>query len=90
LDVRVKALSYSIPAVDLTAEEWSQWSKRIVRERPLRALAKMWRAALEFLGVGKRGALLEETIERTLVRTLFGAMASAGTGELPVEVRYGR
>ena len=73
-DVRIKALSYAIPRVDITAEEWVRWSKRVLRKRPLRAVTKMWRAALEFLGVGKRGALLDETIERTLVRTLFGAM----------------
>ena len=73
-DVRVKALSYAIPDVDLAAEEWTRWSKCVARKRPLRALAKIWRAALEFLGVAKHGALLDETIERTLVRTLYGAM----------------
>lgn len=73
-DVRVKALSYTIPAFDLTLEQWEAWSRLAASKRPLRALQKMGRAAAEFLGIGKRGPLFEETFGISLVRTLRHAM----------------
>lgn len=73
-DVRVKALSYTIPAFDLTPEQWEAWSRLAASKRPLRALQKMGRAVAEFLGIGKRGPLFEETFGISLVRTLRHAM----------------
>jgi hypothetical protein len=73
-DVRVKPLSYTVPAFDLTLEQWEAWSRLAASKRPLRALQKMGRAVAEFLGVGKRGPLFEETFGISLVRTLRHAM----------------
>ena len=73
-DVRLKALSYAVPAFDITPEDWHAWSKLARSKRPLRALGKMARAATELLGLGKRGALFEETFGMSVVRTLRGAM----------------
>jgi hypothetical protein len=40
----------------------------------LRALTKLVHAALEVFGLGKRTMLFEQSFERLMVRTLFGAM----------------
>ena len=69
-DVRIKMLAYSIPAFDLTPDEWRQWARLAASKRPLRALQKLWRAALEFFGLGKRGVLFEEAFAMSMVRTL--------------------
>jgi SAM-dependent methyltransferase len=73
-DVRLKALAYAVPIFDLTPEEWTRWSTPASRKRPVRALMKMWRAGMELVGLGKQGALFDETFERSLTRALFGAM----------------
>ncbi len=69
-DVRIKTLAYSIPAFDLTPDEWRRWARLAASKRPLRALQKMGRAALEFFGLGKRGILFEEAFGMSMVRTL--------------------
>jgi SAM-dependent methyltransferase len=69
-DVRIKTLAYSIPAFDLTPDEWRRWARLAASKRPLRALQKMGRAALEFFGLGKRGVLFEEAFGMSMVRTL--------------------
>ena len=69
-DVRIKTLAYSIPAFDLTPDEWRRWARLAASKRPLRALQKMGRAALEFFGLGKRGVLFEEAFGISMVRTL--------------------
>ena len=73
-DVRVKALSYAVPAFDITPEDWQAWSRLARSKRPARALGKMARAFVELLGLGKRGSLFEETFGMSIVRTLRGAM----------------
>jgi SAM-dependent methyltransferase len=73
-DVRIKTLAYSIPAFDLTPDEWRRWARLAASKRPLRALQKMGRAALEFFGLGKRGVLFEEAFAMSMVRTLRHAM----------------
>jgi SAM-dependent methyltransferase len=73
-DVRIKTLAYSIPAFDLTPDEWRRWARLAASKRPLRALQKLGRAALEFFGLGKRGVLFEEAFGMSMVRTLRHAM----------------
>jgi SAM-dependent methyltransferase len=66
--VRVCPIAYVIPEFQLSPEEWRAW-KRLPRiKRPLRAMEKMWRAALEFIGVGKKSILFEEAFAMRLVR----------------------
>jgi ubiquinone/menaquinone biosynthesis C-methylase UbiE len=72
--VRIKSLSYVVPLFELTPDEWERWSRSARQRRPMRAFTKMWRAALEFTGFGKKGPLFEEAVERSLTRALFGAM----------------
>jgi SAM-dependent methyltransferase len=74
MDVRLKALSYAVPAIELTPEQWERWSKIASRRRPLRALTKLFQSALEIFGLAKATLLFEQTFERLMVRTLFGAM----------------
>ena len=73
-DVRIKTLSYSIPAFDLTPEEWHEWTRLATSKRPARALRKVARGVAEFFGLGKRGPLFEEAFGMSLVRTLRHAM----------------
>jgi ubiquinone/menaquinone biosynthesis C-methylase UbiE len=73
-DVRLKVLSYAIPAFDLTPEQWDAWSRLAVSKRPIRAAGKMMRAVAEFFGAGKRGALFREDLGISVVRTLRHAM----------------
>ncbi len=73
-DVRLKALSYAVPSIELTPEQWERWSRVASQRRPVRALTKLLQAALELFGVGKTTILFEQAFERMMVRTLFGAM----------------
>jgi SAM-dependent methyltransferase len=73
-DVRLKALSYAVPSIELTSEQWERWSRIASRRRPLRVLTKLFHAALEVFGLAKATLLFEQTFERQMVRTLFGAM----------------
>ena len=68
IDVRVCPIAYIIPEFQLSANEWRQWKRLPRRKRPLRALDKMWRAALEFAGAGKASVLFEEAFAMRLVR----------------------
>jgi SAM-dependent methyltransferase len=74
VDVRIKTLSYALPAFDLTPDQWQRWSRLAGSKRPVRAVRKMARAMAEFVGAGKRGPLFEETFGMSLVRTLRHAM----------------
>src|SRR5215510_9968780 len=69
-DVRVKPLAYTVPGFDLTLESWENWTRLASSKRPQRALAKIGRALIELVGLGKRGALFEDTLALSLVRTL--------------------
>jgi SAM-dependent methyltransferase len=73
-DVRLKPMSYSLPEFDLTLGEWNAWTRAARSKRPIRALAKMWWAVVEGLGIGKRGRLFEQAFGITAVRVLRGAM----------------
>jgi hypothetical protein len=66
----VKPLAYTVPGFDLTLDDWHSWTRLAASTRPRRALSKMWLAFLEVFGLGKRGALFEDTFGITLVRTL--------------------
>jgi SAM-dependent methyltransferase len=65
-------MSYVIPEFELTADEWQAWRALAVSKRPARALGKMWRAALELFGAGKKDVLFEEAFAMRLVRLLRG------------------
>ena len=70
VDVRVCPIAYVVPEFELSMEDWRSW-KRLPRvKRPLRAVEKMWRAALEFVGAGKQSVLFEEAFAMRLVRLL--------------------
>jgi ubiquinone/menaquinone biosynthesis C-methylase UbiE len=69
-EVRIKPISYVIPEFDLSREEWLRLEKFWLRKRPLRALQKMGRAALEFFGAAKKSLLLEEVFAVQLIRLL--------------------
>ena len=73
-DVRIKTLSYAIPAFDLTPEQWQAWTALARSKRPVRALQKIARGIAEFFGLGKRGPLFEDAFGMSLVRTLRHAM----------------
>jgi 2-polyprenyl-3-methyl-5-hydroxy-6-metoxy-1,4-benzoquinol methylase len=68
VDVRVCPIAYVIPEFQLSADEWKQWRALPRRTRPLRALDKMGRAALEFAGIGKGSILFEEAFAMRLAR----------------------
>jgi len=69
-DVRVKPLAYTVAGFDLTPETWEDWTRLAHSKRPQRAFAKIGRALSELVGLGKRGALFEDTLALSLVRTL--------------------
>jgi SAM-dependent methyltransferase len=69
-DVRVHPISHVMPLYVLTADEWRQWCVYTRSKRPTRALHKMWRAALELAGLGKKDVLFEEALAIRLAREL--------------------
>ena len=73
-NVRVKPLSYAIPAFDVTPEDWARWSALADTRRPARALARMGRAALELIGVAKTSVMFPEALAMSVIRTLRAAM----------------
>lgn len=70
VDVHVCPIAYVIPEFELSLDEWRSWQRLPRVKRPLRAVEKMWRAALEFVGAGKDGVLFEEAFAMRLVRLL--------------------
>lgn len=71
----LKPLSYAVPHYDMDAARWRALSELAASKRPLRALRKMWLAALEMFGVGKTGPLAEDAFMRDLARLLHDAVA---------------
>ena len=65
-------ITYVIPEFELTAADWRAWRALGTSKRPVRALGKMWRAALELVGAGKQDVLFEEAFAMRLVRLLRG------------------
>lgn len=66
--VHVSPIAYMIPEFELSLDEWRAWQRLARTRRPLRALEKMWRAALELAGAGKQSVLFEEAFAMRLVR----------------------
>jgi ubiquinone/menaquinone biosynthesis C-methylase UbiE len=73
-EVLIKPLSYAIPALEITPEEFDDWARLSTTRRPRRALQKMGRAVLELLGLGKKTTLFEEALAMSVVRMLRHAM----------------
>lgn len=69
-DVRLHPISNVVPLFVLDRGQWRDWTRYAASKRPLRAIEKMWRAAREFIGVGKRDVLFEEAFAIRLVREL--------------------
>jgi hypothetical protein len=69
-DVRLCPISYIIPEFELTPDDWRAWKQLPRTKRPIRAMGKMWRAVLEFFGIGKGSVLFEEAFAMRLVRLL--------------------
>jgi hypothetical protein len=69
-DVRLHPISHIIPLFELDRQQWRHWSKYTASTRPFRAVEKIWRAALEFAGVRKKGVLFEEAFAIRLLREL--------------------
>ena len=61
-----------MPAVDLRLDEWAAWQRLARRRRPLRALQKIGRGALEIFGLQKHRLLFEEALTMRVVRVLRG------------------
>jgi ubiquinone/menaquinone biosynthesis C-methylase UbiE len=69
-DVRLHPISNIVPLFALNQNEWLQWRGFTASKRPFRALNKMYRAVLEFAGVGKQDVLFEEAFAIRLLREL--------------------
>jgi SAM-dependent methyltransferase len=69
-DVRLHPISHIVPLFELQKDQWRDWRRFTASQRPVRALEKLWRAALEFAGVGKKDVLFEEAFAIRLLREL--------------------
>ena len=69
-DARLQPMSHVIPRFDLKKSEWDSWLAMARSKRPVRGLRKLWRAALEIAGLGKKSILFEEAFAIRLVRLL--------------------
>ena len=54
----------------LQQQQWRDWRRFTASQRPFRALDKMWRAALEVVGLGKKHLLFEEAFAIRLLREM--------------------
>lgn len=69
-DVRLHPISNILPLFELTSDQWRDWNRYTASTRPVRALDKLWRAALEFVGLGKANVLFEEAFAIRLLREI--------------------
>ena len=69
-DVRLHPISNIVPLFELNQDEWTRWRTFTNSKRPVRALHKMYRAALEFVGLRKQDELFEEAFAIRLLREL--------------------
>ena len=69
-DVRLHPISHIVPLFELSKNQWRDWTTFSRSKRPFRAVEKMWRAALEFAGIGKKNILFEEAFAIRLLREL--------------------
>jgi SAM-dependent methyltransferase len=74
-DVRLHPISHIVPLFELTAGQWAAWARFNASQRPTRALQKLYRSALEFLGIGKKDLLFEEAFAIRLLRELQPVIA---------------
>lgn len=68
--VALRPLSYMTGEIELTADQLSRWKRWVRTKRPQRALTKLRRVLLEFLGVGKNEELFEDALAIWLSRVL--------------------
>jgi SAM-dependent methyltransferase len=68
--VFVCPIAYVIPEFELSQDDWRRWMRLPRTKRPYRALEKMQRAMMEFVGAGKQSVLFEEAFAMRLVRLL--------------------
>jgi ubiquinone/menaquinone biosynthesis C-methylase UbiE len=73
-DVRLRPIAHVIPLFELTRSQWSDWNSFAGSSRPTRALQKLYRACLEFAGLGKKDLLFEEAFAIRLVRELHATI----------------
>ena len=66
--VTLKPLAYTVPWFEIDQARWARWQRYAASRRPLRAAGRIWRAAVEALGLGKQGAAFEDTLGMELVR----------------------
>lgn len=69
-DVRLHPISHIVPLFELEKDQWRDWRRFTASQRPARAFDKLWRAALEMVGLGKKDVLFEEAFAIRLLREL--------------------
>src|SRR5262245_2179250 len=69
-DVRLHPIAHIVPLFELQKDQWRDWRRFTASQRPTRALDKLWRAALEIVGLGKKDVLFEEAFAIRLLREL--------------------
>jgi ubiquinone/menaquinone biosynthesis C-methylase UbiE len=69
-DVLLHPISNIMPLFVLHRDQWRSWRTFTSSARPTRALDKLWRAVLEFAGLGKGTVLFEEAFAIRLLREL--------------------
>ena len=74
VDVRIKPVAYAVPWYDADLDKWRRWERVAGTNRPLRALAKIWRAALEGVGAAKETTGFDVALGMELIRVLKGAI----------------
>lgn len=74
-DVRLHPISNIVPLFELNSAQWAGWSRFTASQRPTRALEKLYRAALELFGIGKKDLLFEEAFAIRLLRELQPVIA---------------
>lgn len=73
-DVRLVPVAYVVPWYTIDQDRWRAWETWSQTKRPVRALRKMWHAALEAVGAAKDGPLAGDALAMDLLRLLKGAI----------------
>jgi hypothetical protein len=74
-DVALRPMSYASGEIEVTLPEFVRWRQWTKTKRPLRAIAKVWRATLEIFGFAKQGVLLEDALSMHTSRVLMRHVA---------------
>src|SRR5262245_41679321 len=69
-DVRLHPIAHIVPLFELQKDQWRDWRRFTASQRPARGFEKLWRAALEIVGLGKKDVLFEEAFAIRLLREL--------------------